>query len=266
MKWYNSPKWLRGLVKVLLSLLVFFPVAYILFCSLKNPTSSETEHLWVFLYDRFSFAGYRQMLFQNHEYWIGFWNTISYVLPIVGLTYVFSTLAAYALVMAPRRVKKWILGIYILLALLPTQVLLVPNFVVLHNLDMIGSRWAVILACCFSPYYVYFTYRFCRQIPPELFEAARLDGAGEFAIYRCIAIPQMRAGLYTLILICTSDFWNMIEQPLVFLQDITKYPLSLSMRDMQTASQSVGAIIYAIPLVLLFLMCRKDLEQEAGRW
>ena len=266
MKWYNSPKFLQGLVKVVLSLFIFFPVVYILFCSLKNPISSGIGHLWIFLHDHFSFAGYQQILFQNHEYWIGFWNTLSYVLPIVGITYFFSTLAAYALVIVSPRVKKWVLGLYILLALLPTQVLLVPNFVVLHNLELIGSRWAVVLACCFSPYYVYFTYRFCRQIPPEMFEAARLDGAGEFTVYRCMAIPQMRAGLYTLILICTADFWNMVEQPLVFLQDVAKYPLSLSMQDMQTALQSAGAIVYSIPLVLLFLVCRKDFEQEAGRW
>lgn len=266
MKCYNTPKPLEGLVKVLLSLFVFFPVGYILICSLKNPISSGIEHLLIVLYDNFSFKNYQQILFRNHEYWIGFWNTLSYVLPIVVITYFFSTLAAYALVIVSPRVKKWVLGLYILLALLPTQVLLVPNFVVLHNLELIGSRWAVVLACSFSPYYVYFTYRFCRQIKPEMFEAARLDGAGEFTIYRSMVIPQMRAGLYTLILICTADFWNMIEQPLVFLRDFTKYPLSLSIRDMQTALQSAGAIVYSIPLVLLFLVCRKDFEQEAGRW
>lgn len=266
MKWYNSPKPLQGFVKVLLSLFVFFPVVYIVLCSLENPMSSGVEHLWLFLYDHFSLAGYQQILFHNYEYWIGFWNTLSYVLPIAIITYFFSTLAAYALVIASPRVKKWVLGLYILLALLPTQVLLVPNFVVLHNLELIGSRWAVVLACCFSPYYVYFAYRFCRQIPPEIFEAARLDGAGEFTIYRRMVIPQMRAGLYTLVLICTADFWNMIEQPLVFLQDFTKYPLSLSIRDMETVLQSAGAIVYSIPLVLLFLICRRDFEQEAGRW
>lgn len=266
MKWFNSPKPVRASVKVLLALFLFLPVGYILLCSLENSTPSGMNHLLLFLNDHVSFSGFRQILFRSPDYWVGFWNTLSYVLPISTVTYFFSSLAAYALVIASKRVKKWVLALYILLALLPTQVLLVPNFVVLHNLNLIGSRWAVVLACCFSPYYVYFAYRFCRQLPPEVFEAARLDGAGEFTIYLRMAIPQMRIGLYTLILICTADLWNMIEQPLVFLQDITKNPLSLSIGDMETVLQCAGSIVYSVPLVMLFLCCRKDFEQEAGRW
>lgn len=245
-----------------MALFIFVPVLYVVVKSFENPVGEDAGGFLSFINAHVSLLQYKSVLFHQLDYWIGFWNTVVLVIPIIALVVFISTLAAYGLALIRKqRVKRNMLSFYILLALLPTQVLLVPNFIALSDLHLIGSRLSIILVCCFSPYYVFFCFRFLRQIPVEVFEAARIEGAGEFAIYRKMAVPQMRAGIFSLILIGVSDFWNMIEQPLAFLQEAEKLPLSLTLRDMSESLQYAGSLVFSVPLVLLFVCCIKDWEE-----
>lgn len=249
---------LRRLVLWVLLAFVALPLILVLARSFENPVSVAQGSMAAFVWKHFSAVQYRQVLFHNLDYWNGFWNTVILALPAIFLTQLTATLAAYGLTRMKEKSKRPILLYYIVLSLLPVQVLLVPNFVMLSSMKLIGSRAAVVLSCCFSPYYTYFLFRFCSQIPPETFEAARMEGAGELQVYGRIALPQMKHGILTLLLIGGADFWNMVEQPLAFLQDPSKYPLSVLFKDIDLSMQYAGSVIFSIPLLMLFFFYRND--------
>ena len=259
------PKIVQLLTSALLCLFILTPVAMAAGLSLKSTLPVRQESLAAFIENSFSFRQYQNIMFHNPVYWKALWNTLWLALPSVLLTVIFSTLAAYGLISSAKSSRPLVL-IYMMLALLPAQVLLVPNFVALSGLHLTGSRLAVIITCCFNPYYVYFVYRFSSGLPPETLEAARMEGAGELQVYRHIVLPQIAPGILTLILIAGADLWNMVEQPLAFLQSPEKFPLAMLFRELEGGIQYAGSILFSLPMALLFLCCGEDLVQglDAG--
>ena len=260
----KGPGLARMAVRLLLGGFVLIPVGAVAALSLRSPVSLKVTDLAGAAEQFLSWGQYRNILFHSPEYWKCFWNTLFLLVPAMALTVLFATLAAYGLSCGRRsRAQTGAVMVYILLSLLPTQILLVPNFVALSAMGLIGSRLSVILVCAFSPYYVYFMFRICRQIPPEIFEAARMEGAGELRIYRSIAIPQMKSGIWLLVLIGSADLWNMVEQPLVFIQTYSKYPLTIFLRGLDNGY--AGSIVFSLPVMLLFLLCGRDTVEQIER-
>ena len=94
------------------------------------------------------------------------------------------------------------------------------------------------------------------SIPYALVEAAQLDGAGHYRIFYRIMLPLMKPGIAALIILLFVDYWNMVEQPLIFLKDAFKQPLSLYLSTLHKEAQGIGfaaSLIYMAPMVLLFL-------------
>ena len=265
MNLYKSPKWVQRLLLGLLCCFALTPVGVVLVRALESVVPLRQGNLMAWLEQYVSLSQFENTMFHNLEFWSGFWNTLVLTVPTVALIVLLSTMAAYGMTSARRRKNKALLLFYILLSLLPTQVLLVPNFVALSWMGLIGSRWAVILAACFSPYYTYFMYRFTSQIPEETKEAARIAGAGEWRIYWQITMPQLKSAVLALLLISAADVWNMVEQPLAFLQDMSAYPLSVLFRDLEAVVQNSGAILFSVPVLLVFLCCGKDMVEGLSR-
>lgn len=238
---------------------MLIPVGVVAVLSLRSTTPLKVNNMAGAAEQFLSLEQYRNILFHSPEYWKCFWNTLFLLVPAMLLTILFAAMAAYGLSCGQRsQAQTAAVMLYILLSLLPTQVLLVPNFVALSAVGLIGSRLSVILVCSFSPYYVYFMFRICRRITPEIFEAARMEGAGELRIFRSIAVPQMKSGIWLLVLIGSADLWNMVEQPLVFMQSPSKYPLTIFLRGMDNGIGYAGSIVFSLPVMLLFLLCGRD--------
>lgn len=249
----------QALLVLLLSAFILFPILSVIGSSFKNPVAVKPGGIKELSYNLFSINSYLDILFHDLAYWVSFWNSIFLAVPSVILTILISTLAAYGLCIRSDRWTKSTTFTYILLALLPSQVLLVPNYMALSACGLIGSRLSIVLVSAFNPYYVYFIYRFCSQLSSEAFEAARIEGAGEFKIYLHIALPQMAPAVMTLTLIGGAELWNMIEQPLAFIQTAEKYPLSVLFSGLASQSQCAGAILFSIPIWLLFFYLGRDL-------
>ena len=173
--------------------------------------------------------------------------------PTLLLATIIASMAAYGLTIMKKGPQNRILSGYAVLSLLPVQMLLVPQLIALSNLDLKGSRLAVILIGSFTPWYLFFLHRLCRRVPDGVFEMARIEGAGEWTIFRKIALPQMRLGILIFGIIVSADLWSMVEEPLVYIQDITKYPLSVFFSEAKVSVSYAGAAIFSLPVVLLFI-------------
>ena len=104
--------------------------------------------------------------------------------------------------------------------LMPYQVTLVPNYLVSQWLGILNTPWSIILPGMFAPFSVFLLTKFMRRIPYSLIEAAKVDGrAGSGRYSPKICLPQCRSALYSIAILVFIDYWNMVEQPLILLQD-----------------------------------------------
>lgn len=265
MSWVNRRKLVETLVLFLLVVFTISPLLCVLVSSFQTITPVWEGDFSTFIYNHFSFTQYKQLMIHDLEYWIMFANTFLLAAPVVVLAVLFATLSAYGL-RTRTRCSRAILFVYIILSLLPMQVLLIPNFIALSKLNLIGSRTGTILVLCFQPCYTYLVYRFSVHLPTEMFEAARLEGAGELCVYRKIMLPQIMPAITAIILVALSDCWSILEQPLVFIQDTTKYPLSVLFREIDDTIQLAGGIMYAVPVFVFVLTLGKELAPIFGDW
>ena len=238
---------------LLLGLFVAAPLLLVLVGSLESPTPYRADNLFAFVKRYLSLDQYKNILFNDLEYWAAFWNTVLLTLPTVLLAIGIGALAAFGLRIINKKLSGALLAVYAILSTLPAQVLLVPHLVVLSNLFLTGTRLAVILIGCCSPWYVFFLHRLCMRIPEEEFESARLEGASEREVFMHIALPQMRMGIMVFAIVIAADLWGMVEEPLIYIQDATKYPLSVLFQEMGESISFAGVLVFSLPVLVILI-------------
>jgi multiple sugar transport system permease protein len=209
-----------------------------------------------FIPDMVTFKQYKTFLLESPEYLYKFWNSVFLVVPIVVFQVAVAALAAYGFAIYRGRGRELLFFGYIVLMLMPYQVTLVPNYLVAKFLNILDTRWAIVLPGIFTPFSVFILTKTMRRIPLALREAASLDGANEWQIFTKIYLPQCKSALYSVVILVFIDYWNMVEQVLVLLTDTDKQPLSVFLSQINTGEVSLAfavATIYMIPAVLLFL-------------
>lgn len=160
-----------------------------------------------FIPDMVSFSQYITVLLKSPEYLFKFWNSVILVVPIVAFQLLVAMGAAYGFTRYRGRIKEIIFFIYIILMLMPYQVTLVPNYLVADWLHTLNTNWAIWLPGIFSPFAVYLLTKYMRRIPVSVMEAAQIDGAGEWQIFRKICMPLQRGNVF-----CGNfDFHRLLE-------------------------------------------------------
>lgn len=205
-----------------------------------------------------------EVLLDSPGYFTMFWNSVMISLGILAGQLLVDVSAAWALARFPLRGKKAILTAYIVLMLMPFQVLMFPQYLVLQKLHLLDTPGAVILPAIFSTFPVFILQRTFKAIPQEILEAARLDGAGELRIFCQIAIPLGAPGILSVVILTFLDSWNMIEQPMTYLKTKSLWPLSLFLPEIKMADMGMGfaaALLMLIPALLLFVSCEEYLER-----
>jgi len=224
---------------------------------------SQTVNL-KFIPDIISFSQYFKVLVMSPEYLMKFWNSVFYTVPIVLFQLAIASLASYGFARYRGRVREVIFFAYIILMLMPYQVTLVPNFLVSSWLRIIDTRWAIWLPGFFSPFAVYMLTKYMRRIPKSIYEAAEIDGAGEWQIFTKICLPNCKGGLASIAILLFIDYWNMVEQPLILLSDEQMHPLSVFLSKINTGEISLAfavAVIYMVLPMMVFLYGEESLVE-----
>ncbi len=206
--------------------------------------------------DTVSFMQYYNVLLRKPKFLLMFWNSVFLTVPIVVGQIIVATLAAYAFSKLKFPFSDKIFFIYIIVMMMPFQVTLVPNYIVLKNLNLLGSYWSIILPGTFATFGVFLLRQFMIYIPDEYCEAAKIDGAGYLKSFFRIILPQCKGALASLAILVFIDNWNMVEQPLIFLDNETMHPLSIFLSRIN--EQEIGiafacGMLYMIPTLLVFL-------------
>ena len=209
-----------------------------------------------FIPDMVSFSQYITVLFKSPEYLLKFWNSVILVVPIVAFQLLVAAGASFGFTRYRGRMKEIIFFVYIILMLMPYQVTLVPNYLVSDWLNILDTNWAIWLPGIFSPFAVYLLIKYMRRIPASVMEAAQIDGAGEWQIFRKICMPLCKGAMCSIAILIFIDYWNMVEQPLILLSDPEKHPLSVFLSKINAGEIGLAfavATIYMVPPILVFL-------------
>lgn len=204
------------------------------------------------------------LLLDSPEFFQMFWNSVKITGGILAGQLLIGTPAAWGLARYSFRGRKGVYLLYIIMMMMPFQVTMLSEYLVLDHLQLLDSHAAIILPGIFSTFSVFIMYRFFCGIPESILEAARIDGAGELRIFFHIGIPLGTSGIISALVLSFLECWNMIEQPMTFLTTKSLWPLSLFLPkiDAENAGLSFSASLAAlIPAVLVFLAGQNNLEQ-----
>lgn len=259
----------------LLSVVVLFPVLYMVVSSFMSPQEVNRYYATAFskegdgamlhlIPDLISLESLYQVFLRRPDYLMKFWNSLLMCGGIVAGQTLVSCMGGFAFAKYNFRGKNGLFFLLIILMMMPVQVTLVPNYIVLDKMGLLGSVWALVLPAAFLPFGTFLMTQIFKSVPDEILDAARLDGAGTAGILVRVLVPAGKGGFISLILLCFIDAWNMVEQPMVFLREQTQYPLSVFLATVNSSNFSLSfacGILAMLPVFLLFLFFNEELVE-----
>lgn len=192
-------------------------------------------------------------------------NSVIYVVATVPLYLLISALTAYPLARIAFRGRSIFFLLFLSTMFLPGELMLIPRFLILSQLNLTDTFTGVILPALLSAVGIFLLRQTFAQIPDEIIEAARLDGCGDWRIFWRIAMPLARPTLAVLAILGFIAMWNSFIWPLIVLNDQGKYPLALGIAYLSgiTGSEdrtlAAGTVLSLIPIVIVFVTLQKHI-------
>lgn len=205
-----------------------------------------------------------ELLLDTPEFFVMFFNSCIQAGTTLFFQLLLGTPAAWAFARFRFPGRRVLFYLYIVLMIMPFQVTMVSDYLVLYQLEFLDTHWSVILCYLFSTFPVFIMERFFRSIPESLMEAAKLDGAGEWRIFFQIGLPLGFHGIAAVGVLNFIEYWNALEPPITFLKDKTLWPLSLYLSEIseeQAYLSMAASLIIMLPTLFLFLWGQQYLEQ-----
>lgn len=262
----------------LLSLLFVLPVVLTVACSFLSP--QEVQRVFGPLLGEggaaalgalpqgFSLMGYYEVFFATPDYLAKFWVSLLLAVGAIAGQVAISCLGGFAFAFYDFPGKRLLYGLLCLFMLIPLQVTLLPNYILLDQLGTLNTYWALLLPLAFAPLGTFLLTQIFRSVPADILHAARLDGAGTLQVLARVLLPCGKGGVSTLVVLTLIESWNMVEQPLIYLQDVGSYPLSVFLASQYMENlpfQFVCSVLSLLPLALCFLYFGGDVLRSAGR-
>ena len=262
----------------LISLLFVLPVVLTVACSFLSP--QEVQRVFAPLLGEgstaavgalpqgFSLMGYYEVFFATPDYLAKFWVSLLLSVGAILGQMVISCMGGFAFAFYDFPGKRLLYGLLCLFMLIPLQVTLLPNYILLDQLGTLNTYWALLLPLAFAPLGTFLLTQIFRSVPADILHAARLDGAGTLQVLARVLLPCGKGGVSTLVVLTLIESWNMVEQPLIYLQDVGSYPLSVFLASQYMENlpfQFVCSVLSLLPLALCFLYFGGDVLRSAGR-
>lgn len=197
-------------------------------------------------------------------------NSVLYVAITIPLYLLVSALTAYPLARIVFRGRGLVFMLFLSIMFLPGELMLIPRFLVMSQLELTDSYAAVIIPAILSSLGIFLLRQTFLQIPDEVIEAARVDGAGEWSIFWRIALPISAPTLAVLAILGFISVWNSFIWPLVVLTDQARFPIALGIAYLAGVSGTdvrglaAGTVLSLVPVVLVFLFLQRHILNSMG--
>lgn len=206
-------------------------------------------------------------IWQKIDFLTYYQNTLLLTVMVTFNVLVTSSLAAYAFAKIQFPERNTLFLLYVMVMAVPFQVIMIPQFIIMKNLGLNDTIWALVVLQSFSPFGVFLLRQFYLGIPEELSESARIDGLSEFGIYRQIMLPLSKPALSTLAIFQFVFVWNDFLGPLIYLTSDRSKTIQLGIRKfISQYSAEYGLIMAAsvcalVPVVIMYFCFQSYLVQ-----
>lgn len=211
-----------------------------------------------------SFKQYFQLLFGKPLYLGLFWNSLKITLPIVIGQLLVSVPGAYAFELSKFKYKEAVFFVYIVVMLMPLQVVLVPHYIMAGFLGIKESYLAIILPGIFNPFGVFLMRQYLKSLPKDYIEAAKIDGASHLQILSYIIAPMIKTAAAALLILTFVEYWNLVDQAIVFIKEARQEPLSAYLSRFAEGGLDIvfaASCFYMLPTVLIFLYGQENIVE-----
>nr|WP_288888685.1 carbohydrate ABC transporter permease [uncultured Blautia sp.] len=218
----------------LLLITILYPLVYVISASFSSGEALASGAVKLFPVEP-TLLSYKTV-FEYDAIWIGFVNSIIYTAAGTLVSMLLTLLAAYPLSRDDFRGKKVLSSIFLFTMMFSGG--LIPTYMLVKNLGLMNTMWSIILPTAVSAYNVIVARTFFNQtIPKELLEASQMDGCSDFRFFSQIVIPLSKPIVAVLCLWIAISLWNGYFNPLIYINDESKYPLQLVLRRILLMSQ-----------------------------
>ncbi|QUO33308.1 carbohydrate ABC transporter permease [Faecalicatena sp. Marseille-Q4148] len=258
----SRKNWLIHLILILGIGITVFPFLWMVLSSFK--TIGESMQIPPTIFPaHFQLDAYTK-IFETLDFGTVYTNTIITTIITTAVQVAFCTMAGYAFGRLEFPGKNVIFVVILSILMVPGQIFLVPQYLIIQKLGLINTIPALFLPNLFSAFGTFLLRQFFMSLPKELEEAALLDGCNRFQIFGKIMLPLVKAGIVSLVIFTAKFAWNDFMWPLIVNTDPSKMTLApaLSLLKGQYATnfpgQMAGAVMAVIPMVVLFFIFQKQ--------
>jgi multiple sugar transport system permease protein len=190
-------------------------------------------------------------------------NSVIVSVTATGLSSIINAMAGYAFAKFRFRGRDPLFRTMLAGLVIPAQVGMLPLFVIMKQLHLVNSYWAVIIPSMSSIFGIFLVRQYALSIPDEILDAARIDGASELAIFGRIVLPLLRPILVTFAVFMFMSVWNDFMWPLIVLSDDAKYTLPVALANLtgehvqDTELMMAGAVVTLAPVLAAFLFLQR---------
>lgn len=218
---------------------IIVPMVYIIIASFMDPVTLQNKGI-TFDFDKWTLTAYERVI-SNSQIWIGFKNAVIYSIVFTVVSVFLTLLAAYPMSRSDFKGKKFFNTIFVITMFFGGG--LIPTYLLISDLGLLDSMWAIILPGAFSVWNMIIARTYYQGIPGELREAADVDGADEITYFFRILIPVCTPVIAVLALWQFVGMWNSYFDAMIYLDDSTKQPLQLVLRSILIQNQPESGMI-----------------------
>ena len=254
------------------AVVVLFPFYWMVLTSFKSYGAYNAEHTPVF----FTLSPTLE------NYWNAFTavplgqyliNTLIFSLLTTAAMVLVSTLAAYAFARLRFRGKNLVFGLFLSMMMIPTELVVITNFVTITNLDLRNSFPGLILPSITSVFYIYLLKENFEAVPDELYKVAKVDGTSDLKYLFKVMIPICRPTLVTITILKLIECWNSYVWPRLITDDPSYFLVSNGIQEIRengfgrenVPAMMATVVVISVPLILLFLAFRKKIMEGVSR-
>lgn len=261
-----------GLLLTLWAILVLFPFYWMLLTSVKSYGSYNSEYIPKLFTLHPTLENYASA-FSQVPLARYFLNTLIFTVITTGLMLVLTVLAAFAFSRLRFPGRDLIFTLFLSLMMIPTELVVITNFVTITNLDLRNSFLGLILPSVTSVFYIYLLKENFSQVPDELYYAAKVDGTSDLKYLWKVMIPMCQPTIVTVTILKVIECWNSYVWPRLITDDQSFFLVSVGIQEIREngfgreniPAMMAAVVVISFPLILLFLMFRKKIMAGVAR-
>ena len=254
------------------AVVVLFPFYWMVLTSLKSYSAYNAEHTPVFFTLSPTLENYENA-FTAVPLGGYLLNTLIFAAATTAIMVVVSTLAAYAFARLRFRGKNLLFGLFLSMMMIPSELVVITNFVTITNWDMRNSFPGLILPSITSVFYIYLLKESFEQVPDELYRAAKVDGTSDLKYLWNVMIPICRPTIVTITILKLIECWNSYVWPRLITDDQAYFLVSNGIQEIRengfgrenVPAMMAAVVVISVPLILLFLAFRNKIMEGVSR-